>query len=565
LRCIPKFKLDIGLDNKEKPIQYTYKIFLGVFHQRYILEFLQELPKPVNPSFNDLASPKDDLSCFFSFDLDPEGFLMEESLNSSALPWALKNVETSFKNQKNLSLTNWTRSYKIYEDCLKSEFNSISKTSKRVTSNELTSILKILLNIDNVWVPDKFEYLGHYIVRRNKEKAEEVTDILNSFYLSDLEKAAQHIEQGTSGKALNNYISPHESIKRIDVEKSINLHSILSPKKIPLGRWLIDADKSLSLMQQCAVNLILSNFSEKKGLFSVNGPPGTGKTTLLRDLIADIIVQRSERLVEINNPETSFIKKDSVYKPRNSILNFEMVIASSNNNAVQNVTAELPLKKSIDSEYREKIDYFKNVAESIRINTKEIDRRKNNFQDQNKEIDQNKKNEEFFENRENEDDTSWGLISAVLGNKENCSRFCSGFWYSKDNSIRSALYCTDKSKYLVDEKHKTILLKQEWKAIREKFIQCKEKIELVKIKKQHLFENLEKKSKIEEDILRLNSDLKLVKQKINDCNEVLTNSLVKYTLKGQLKEDICTRINELNKTNIYLITRILSPIFFLGL
>lgn len=46
-------------------------------------------------------------------------------------------------------------------------------------------------------------------------------------------------------------------------------------------------------MQQVALNLIIANSKEKEGfIFSVNGPPGTGKTTLLKDVFANIIFEK---------------------------------------------------------------------------------------------------------------------------------------------------------------------------------------------------------------------------------------------------------------------------------
>ena len=45
---------------------------------------------------------------------------------------------------------------------------------------------------------------------------------------------------------------------------------------------------------------------EGEGVFSVNGPPGTGKTTLLRDVIASILVKRAKALVQYEEPVDAF-------------------------------------------------------------------------------------------------------------------------------------------------------------------------------------------------------------------------------------------------------------------
>ncbi|MFD4402564.1 hypothetical protein ACFWPH_07335 [Nocardia sp. NPDC058499] len=60
--------------------------------------------------------------------------------------------------------------------------------------------------------------------------------------------------------------------------------------------------------QQFAVNNIMHKLSapHARGLYAVNGPPGTGKTTLLRDLIAAIVVQRAEVLAGLPGPRAAF-------------------------------------------------------------------------------------------------------------------------------------------------------------------------------------------------------------------------------------------------------------------
>lgn len=63
------------------------------------------------------------------------------------------------------------------------------------------------------------------------------------------------------------------------------------PENYPDGCW--PSPYGASLMQQFAVNTVYKELSGEKqeGLFSVNGLSGTGKTTLLRDIIAAILVK----------------------------------------------------------------------------------------------------------------------------------------------------------------------------------------------------------------------------------------------------------------------------------
>lgn len=49
-------------------------------------------------------------------------------------------------------------------------------------------------------------------------------------------------------------------------------------------------------MQQVAVNLSIG--FDNNQIRSVNGPPGTGKTTLLKDIFAELIVEQSYEIAK---------------------------------------------------------------------------------------------------------------------------------------------------------------------------------------------------------------------------------------------------------------------------
>ena len=121
---------------------------------------------------------------------------------------------------------------------------------------------------------------------------------LHSFFIDDLEKAKK-IETVN----LNAYLYGNKKERmNLDSKKdSVNFHphlfeQILQPKNYPLGRFPSNTTYALSLMQQVAVNLSIG--FDNNQMRSVNGPPGTGKTTLLKDAAKSILR---------NNPEMYLI------------------------------------------------------------------------------------------------------------------------------------------------------------------------------------------------------------------------------------------------------------------
>ncbi len=258
-----------------------------------------------------------------------------------------------------------------------------------------------------------FNYLvSRYSVKSQQEngKAEPEDSMLNSFYLGDINLLAGDIKN--FGNGLKSFLAGEQSYERVNVCNKDGLgyaFSKINPSSNPVGKW--PSAFPLAFSQQLAINEIWSRLRNDAGLFSVNGPPGTGKTTLLNDLIAAVIVERAIRLSKLDHPDDVFIGKASNFIEENStfknhyraihpdLTDSGIVIASSNNGAVENISLDLPKKAAVSYN----IDYFSELA-SVFIGN----------------------------------EPAWGLISAALGNSGNKWEFNKKFWTSK-TSFKSML------------------------------------------------------------------------------------------------------------------------------
>lgn len=275
------------------------------------------------------------------------------------------------------------------------------------------------------------------LVDKNRKKLSRIPEMdpINSFYLDDLERLLCNAEQGDSSSQIHRYLGDQASAaNRVDVTQLDVVNALLDAQRFPVGRW--PSRFPLFLMQQVAVNTGLEVLN-KGGIFSVNGPPGTGKTTLLMDVIAARVVERAMALAEFANPEQAFSKsKESVAYPPNKsgdvftgpcfvvdqkLLDFGIVVASANNKAVENITLDLPnLEKVFPQPLQfdgEPFDYFAATAESILNDGKQS--KPGNAESESTDDVTEQSDEDEVDVSEHGVLKCWGLVSAPLGKKSN--------------------------------------------------------------------------------------------------------------------------------------------------
>ncbi len=338
--------------------------------------------------------------CLCGIGLDSDGKYIENSFMVNPFFFAVSSVIKA----RTLDIDISNEALKKYDEL----FNTTMMDDFR-TFTDRSDLEKI---IDAVTKDFQYHYGNNHLViinikaNANDETEDEDVDdqieMMHSYYAQDINNIFNKIKYND---AICKYIEAfYIDNKKIKIDRDMKeMKMWMDPNRFPMGKW--PSKYSPSLMQQIAINIAISDNERKENTFSVNGPPGTGKTTLLKEIVASSIVDRAKILLNMD-PQTSLIKKTlepwpegktffkDYYEIPKNISQYGIFVASNNNAAVENISLELPKAADVknknthtglfDIDLNPEI-YFSNMANEILGEGKE----------------------------------AWGLISARLGKKDN--------------------------------------------------------------------------------------------------------------------------------------------------
>ena len=488
-----------------------YEVYLGLFKVNSALQVLADKMNVKNQFYDE---DKDKyVSCFCKFRLDCSGQFDRTSFKISSFPWAIQQVFAD-----GIHIKEWDASFHNFQ---KTTFLRFFDVQNIITYELLKNILHEIKNdiawkieFDDCWMRidrtigerQKYNSTKEEIeeIEEENEKIDELikaNDLLNSFYVRDIEKVTHAITQGNYGMALNNYID-HSNDIYFDVENNtFLLFQIFNPQNMPMGKW--PSGYPLRAMQQVAVNVAMSENLNTENIFSVNGPPGTGKTTLLRDIIAANVVDRAIALLQLDTPNDAFTNDigcitykrytNHVRELKENLNTYGILVASNNNAAVQNITMELPLLDAISEKYRNNNFYFSEVSDLLT------------------------------------EQETWGLCAAKLGNKKNCSAFINTFWpLRKEDSKKYNLnhYLTNVSKKsencVSNWENAKSRFNQKYEEVKQEYNNLKNYYNLIIINTQQqklLPKEKEKYSSLKSQKKKLQEELCHIQNKLNTLNQ----------------------------------------------
>jgi len=413
---------------------WRHVVYLGIYRLDAVFEILSRIFTPDQESFDERPAGE---SAIAAFVVGEDGCALSNSEVLSSCAWATGQVLGKRRSRQDWlggfddagtgfreAWLDLVHDYPTFrQEDGSTEQDMVSRTLHAADLSDCLAAAVAAAGIGTALRCEEIRISSQIVARRTADKAGGI-EFLNSFIMGDLAHIAERIAKGDVGAALRSYLRPDAEIptaRRVDVRDQVGaVLAATAPDTVPAGRWPRHPEHALALNQQLAVNTAMR--ATDTGVLGVNGPPGTGKTTMLRDLIAALVVDRAQKLAALSDPKKAFSGKRLRWSTgertrivnawRSDLTGFEMVVASANNGAVQNVTDEIPAADAIDESWREQAaaaDYFPEIATALLAPEPDAEAGRRTGQSTSA--------------------RGWALVAARLGNKANRSRFVNAFWY----------------------------------------------------------------------------------------------------------------------------------------